>query len=101
SSHSPSPPPFPTRRSSDLFYISSHPLTQHERTLGNFATHTTREAASAHEGAEVLVGGMISRLKKVITKNGRSAGMAMAIITLERSEEHTSELQSPDHLVCR
>src|SRR5258708_40345206 len=26
---------------------------------------------------------------------------AFAIFELERSEEHTSELQSPDHLVCR
>src|SRR5258708_23602122 len=30
------------------------------------------------------------------------AGFAvMAVINAERSEEHTSELQSPDHLVCR
>src|SRR5258708_31225391 len=26
---------------------------------------------------------------------------AVAVIYKERSEEHTSELQSPDHLVCR
>jgi DNA polymerase-3 subunit alpha len=38
------------------------------------------------EGTEVLIGGMISRVKKVITKNGRSAGMPMAIITLEDLE---------------
>src|SRR5258708_24205789 len=25
----------------------------------------------------------------------------MAVLVLPRSEEHTSELQSPDHLVCR
>src|SRR5207244_9534020 len=25
----------------------------------------------------------------------------MSLLGLERSEEHTSELQSPDHLVCR
>src|SRR5258708_30161224 len=28
-------------------------------------------------------------------------GEALAIEAFERSEEHTSELQSPDHLVCR
>src|SRR5947208_12001152 len=28
-------------------------------------------------------------------------GMAFGIAALSRSEEHTSELQSPDHLVCR
>src|SRR5438552_9660016 len=31
----------------------------------------------------------------------RSASPGSAIMTTTRSEEHTSELQSPDHLVCR
>src|SRR5258708_29653689 len=30
----------------------------------------------------------------------KRAGLARAL-ALDRSEEHTSELQSPDHLVCR
>src|SRR5258708_21937208 len=29
------------------------------------------------------------------------AGIVRLVIGLARSEEHTSELQSPDHLVCR
>src|SRR5258708_20336697 len=29
------------------------------------------------------------------------AGVEHLVAGLERSEEHTSELQSPDHLVCR
>src|SRR5438552_18933317 len=37
--------------------------------------------------------------------NSRSVSSSIAAIEddtlLERSEEHTSELQSPDHLVCR
>jgi DNA polymerase-3 subunit alpha len=33
-----------------------------------------------------MIGGMITRLKKVITKNGRSAGMPMGIITMEDLE---------------
>src|SRR5258708_24911185 len=28
-------------------------------------------------------------------------GLAFRLLALFRSEEHTSELQSPDHLVCR
>src|SRR5258708_15628668 len=32
---------------------------------------------------------------------GRMAGLDLPLSPLERSEEHTSELQSPDHLVCR
>src|SRR5258708_24221079 len=33
--------------------------------------------------------------RRCCEKDGQSAGLAI------RSEEHTSELQSPDHLVCR
>ena len=65
------------------FYISSHPLREHEHALTHYASHSTKTAATCSEGSEVTVGGIIARLKKVITKNGRSAGMAMAIITLE------------------
>src|SRR5258708_21613285 len=31
----------------------------------------------------------------------RFAAVALRLLALARSEEHTSELQSPDHLVCR
>jgi DNA polymerase-3 subunit alpha len=68
------------------FYISSHPLTEHQVALEHYSTASTREAANCSEGTEVTIGGMINRVKKVITKNGRSAGMPMAIITLEDLE---------------
>jgi DNA polymerase-3 subunit alpha len=68
------------------FYISSHPLTEHQVALEHYSTASTREAANCAEGTEVTVGGMINRVKKVVTKNGRSAGMPMAIITLEDLE---------------
>ena len=68
------------------FYISSHPLTEHQVALEHYSTASTREAMNCSEGAEVTIGGMINRVKKVITKNGRSAGMPMAIVTLEDLE---------------
>ena len=68
------------------FYITSHPLTEHQADLDRYSTATTREALLLSEGIEVTIGGMISRVKKVITRNGRSAGMPMAIITLEDLE---------------
>jgi DNA polymerase-3 subunit alpha len=68
------------------FYITSHPLTEHQSALEHYSTASTKEATTCSEGTEVTIGGMISRVKKVITKNGRSAGMPMAIITLEDLE---------------
>ena len=65
------------------FYITSHPLTEHQAALDRYTTASTKEAMACSEGTEVTIGGMISRLKKTVTKNGRSAGQQMAIITLE------------------
>jgi DNA polymerase-3 subunit alpha len=68
------------------FYITSHPLTEHQMALENFSTASTKEAGNCGEGTEITIGGMISRVKKSVTKNGRSAGMNMAMITLEDLE---------------
>src|SRR5258708_18623120 len=38
---------------------------------------------------------------RVVTAFGEGDGGEVSHFTPPRSEEHTSELQSPDHLVCR
>ncbi|HEY8750928.1 MAG TPA: DNA polymerase III subunit alpha [Tepidisphaeraceae bacterium] len=68
------------------FYISSHPLTEHQIAIQHFSTSSTKDAANCSEGTEVTIGGMINRVKKTVAKNGRSAGMPMAMITLEDLE---------------
>src|SRR5207244_13182918 len=40
------------------------------------------------------------RRRTGIDRSG-DAGRASQLLVADRSEEHTSELQSPDHLVCR
>ncbi len=68
------------------FYITSHPLTEHQAALEHYSTATTRDAMNVSEGTEVTIGGMVSRIKKSVTRNGRSAGQTMAMITLEDLE---------------
>src|SRR5258708_34490448 len=46
-------------------------------------------------GTSERVGVVVSRLSQRFSRNLSASSAAM------RSEEHTSELQSPDHLVCR
>src|SRR5256885_5951717 len=62
---------FPTRRSSDLVVISG------------YTPINTIRAKRGHE------------------KRGRAAGACEGADVAVRSEEHTSELQSPCNLVCR
>jgi DNA polymerase-3 subunit alpha len=68
------------------FYITSHPLTEHQIALGNYGTASTADAMKMSEGTEVVIGGMINAVKKRIIKTGRSAGKQMAIVTLEDME---------------
>src|SRR5258708_25230313 len=51
-------------------------------------------------GVEAFVRKIGGEKKRLVTRflDGKSQA---AVIAIERSEEHTSELQSPDHLVCR
>jgi DNA polymerase-3 subunit alpha len=65
------------------FYITSHPLTEHEERLKNFSTASTKEAMNLPEGTEVLIGCMLSAVRSKVAKTGRSAGQRWAIIELE------------------
>ena len=51
------------------FYLTSHPLAEHEKTLSAYCSHTTVEAAALKNRTEVMLGGMISALKLSNTKN--------------------------------
>ncbi|MCA9061720.1 MAG: DNA polymerase III subunit alpha [Planctomycetaceae bacterium] len=58
------------------FYLTSHPLAQHSRRLERFAVNTNSELAEMDDGANVLLGGMISSIKLAMSKkpsrNGNS-----------------------------
>src|SRR5690625_6174146 len=66
---------FPTRRSSDLIYSNSYPA--------NFSSTLFKTSTSYPAGSPF------------------SSVHAMGFPDCARSEEHTSELQSRGHLVCR
>src|SRR5690606_42062610 len=98
SAHPPDLHPFPTRRSSDLSHailirIRAHPLASGSRT----------RCGKIHAGAVMGVGEHAGRTTGLVNSaasiSGASAGRATCRIV--RSEEHTSELQSRENLVCR
>ena len=53
------------------FYLSSHPLAEHAKTLNAYCSHTTVEAATLKNRAEVVLGGILSSIKFSNTKNSR------------------------------
>src|SRR5690606_41254036 len=79
------PPSFPTRRSSDLCK---------SRTAQPAATHPDQVPTGqqpANQPASFLSG----------MYPGKAAGRKKSMYQFQRSEEHTSELQSRENLVCR
>ena len=65
------------------FYVTSHPLSSHEEILRKYSTARTVDLRRYQDGQEVTLGGMISKMRTVVTKQGRNAGSKMAIVTVE------------------
>ncbi|RIK66296.1 MAG: DNA polymerase III subunit alpha [Planctomycetota bacterium] len=65
------------------FYVTSHPLSKQSDTLRRFATVDCADIAHLGDQTEVIVGGMISRIRMVTTKNGRNAGSKLAVLMFE------------------
>lgn len=61
------------------FYVSGHPLEEYQEVLKGVVSHQIRELAEASDGIEVRLGGIITNLKKTVTKRGDT----MAYFTLE------------------
>src|SRR5439155_25537213 len=79
---------FPTRRSSDL-YIMQYNLSVQRALPGNW------DLTLGYAGSHGL------HLIRVADANLESGGARESLHSRARSEEHTSELQSRGHLVCR
>ncbi|MGE3180692.1 MAG: DNA polymerase III subunit alpha [Phycisphaerae bacterium] len=116
------PPPIPAIEWTDAemlayekatlgFYITKHPLTNYEDVVRTFSTANTsqlpamaRNAAANgsgdrfKSGPEVRLAGLISRLRPVIIKQGRSAGKKMMVLTIEDFEGSVEAVVFPDRL---
>ncbi len=69
------------------FYLSSHPLAEHQETLGSYCSHTTSTAVKLKHRAEAILGGMLSSIKFSHTKNPRPGNPSRyAMFDLEDTE---------------
>lgn len=64
-------------------YVSSHPLEEFQDIIDRFGTVTIPDIGSLPAEQKIVLGGMLTRVRQTVVKNGRSAGQKMAMITLE------------------
>jgi DNA polymerase III subunit alpha len=92
------------------FYVTSNPLSNHAEEIRAYSSADTSRLEHFRD-KEVTVGGMISKVRNSITRNGRSAGAKMAVILLQDLQgtvevvlfpetlERNSHLVEPDKIV--
>jgi DNA polymerase-3 subunit alpha len=65
------------------FYVTSNPLSHYAETINLYSTLDTSQLANYSQDKQIVIGGMISKIRYHITQKGRNAGSKMAVFTLE------------------
>ncbi|MHC4551378.1 MAG: DNA polymerase III subunit alpha [Planctomycetota bacterium] len=65
------------------FYVTSNPLSKHADMIDIYSSANTSQLNSKWQGREIVIGGMITKVRNIVTKNGRNAGAKMAVFELE------------------
>jgi len=79
-------------------YVTDHPLSQYAERIHFYSTAHTHTLKDKGENAEVIMGGIITRVRFMVTKNGRGAGSRMAMFTLEDLNGTVDGVIFPDAL---
>jgi DNA polymerase-3 subunit alpha len=80
------------------FYVTSNPLSHHAETINIYSTHNSSELKQTTQEKQVIIGGMITKIRYNITKTGRNAGSKMAVFTLEDLQGQIEVVMFPDAL---
>ena len=98
------------------FYLSSHPLAEHEALLAKYCTHSTSALSGLAHRAEVMLGGMLASLKFSHTKAPRAgsthtkyamfdledvSGLVRCIVWPEQFAKYGTVVQADAILVVR
>ena len=64
------------------FHVSGHPLDGYRDEIATFCSGSVERVSQMPQDASVVVGGMLTRVRTVVAKTGKSAGQAMAMFTI-------------------
>jgi len=80
------------------FYVTSNPLSHHAETINLYSTLDTSQLADYSQDKQIVIGGMITKIRYNLTKTGRNAGSKMAVFTLEDIQGSVEIVMFPDVL---
>ena len=80
------------------FYVTSNPLSHHAETINIFSTNNSSQLAEAPQDRQIVIGGMIAKIRYNLTKTGRNAGSKMAVFVLEDLQGQVDVVMFPDIL---
>jgi len=80
------------------FYVTSNPLSHHAETLDLYSTHNSSELEGAGQDKQIIIGGMVTKIRYNLTKTGRNAGAKMAVFVLEDLQGQVEVVMFPDVL---
>jgi len=65
------------------FYVTSNPLSRHAEEINAYSSVNSKGLIEKSQDAEIVIGGMVSKIRYMVTKKGKNAGAKMAVFTLE------------------
>jgi DNA polymerase-3 subunit alpha len=84
------------------FYVTSNPLSQHAEAINDYSTtntaHLAQNNGQGNGEKQVVVGGMVTKIRYNLTKTGRNAGSKMAVFNLEDLQGQIEVVLFPDTL---
>jgi DNA polymerase-3 subunit alpha len=80
------------------FYVTSNPLSHHAETINIFSNCNSSDLQHANGEKQVVIGGMVIKVRYNITKSGRNAGSKMAVFTLEDLQGQIEVVMFPEVL---
>lgn len=81
------------------FYISSHPLAQHEDDLARFSSHAVNQLGELTINQEVFIGGMLTQVRYMNTKKARNGNSRYVRCKLEDFTGSVECVMWPDDYV--
>jgi len=80
------------------FYVTSNPLSHHAETINIYSTHNSSQLKEENGDRDVVIGGMITRIRYNLTKTGKNAGAKMAVFVLEDLQGQVEVVLFPGQL---